>query len=97
MDFISCFFFGFVVGVVFDLFFFKRILKCCIKEFLFFVFLILFIVILIVGFMFINFYIFKWYIFLVIVCGIYVYKNIILLFYKGFLKKVNKVLFFNKR
>ncbi|WP_333782370.1 spore cortex biosynthesis protein YabQ [Caldicellulosiruptor acetigenus] len=96
-DFTSCFFLGFVVGVVFDSFFFKRILKRRTKELLFFASSILSTAILIAGLMFINFYTLKWYTFLAIACGIYVYKNTISPLYKGFLKKVNKVLSFNKR
>jgi len=96
-DFTSCFFLGFLLGVVFDSFFFKRILKRRTKELLFFSSSILSTVVLIAGLMFINFYTLKWYTFLAIACGIYVYKNTISPLYKGFLKKVNKVLSFNKR
>jgi len=96
-DFTSCFFLGFVVGVVFDSFFFKRILKRRTKELLFFSSSILSTAVLIAGLMFINFYTLKWYTFLAIACGIYVYENTISPLYKGFLKKVNKVLSFNKR
>ncbi|WP_333782304.1 spore cortex biosynthesis protein YabQ [Caldicellulosiruptor kronotskyensis] len=96
-DFTSCFFLGFAVGIVFDSFFFKRILKRRTREILFFISSILSTAVLIAGLMFINFYTLKWYTFLSIACGIYVYKNTISPLYKGFLKKVNKVLSFNKR
>ncbi len=69
-DFTSCFFLGFVVGVVFDSFFFKRILKRRTKEILFFISSVLSTAVLIVGLMFINFYTLKWYTFLAIACGI---------------------------
>ncbi|WP_333782364.1 spore cortex biosynthesis protein YabQ [Caldicellulosiruptor bescii] len=96
-DFTSCFFLGFAVGIVFDSFFFKRILKRRTREILFFISSILSTAVLIAGLMFINFYTLKWYTFLSVACGIYVYKNTISPLYKGFLKKVNKVLSFNKR
>lgn len=86
-DFTSCFFLGFAVGIVFDSFFFKRILKRRTREILFFISSILSTAVLIAGLMFINFYTLKWYTFLSVACGIYVYKNTISPLYKGFLKK----------
>lgn len=96
-DFSSCFFLGFAVGIIYDFFFFKRILKRRTRELLFFVSSMLSTATVVCGLVFINFYTIKWYTFLAVVFGIYCYKRTISAYIKSVLKKVNKVLSFNRR
>jgi len=96
-DFLSCLIIGAVVGLIYDTFFFKKILKRRKRDLLFFMSSTLSTIAVISCLYFINYYTIRWYTFLAIVCGFWLYKNSISFFYKSILRSVNKVLSFTKK
>ncbi|WAM33507.1 spore cortex biosynthesis protein YabQ [Caldicellulosiruptor morganii] len=96
-DFFYCSIIGMVVGLIYDTFFFKKILKRRTRDLIFFISSTLSTVIIILGLYHINYYTIRWYTFLAICSGFWFYKSSISFLYIRILKKVNKILSFNKR
>lgn len=96
-DFFACVVVGVEVGLVYDTFFFKKVLKRRKKDLLFFISSTLSTIVVILSLYYINYYNIRWYTFLAIACGFWFYKNSVSFLYKSILKKVNKVLSFNKK
>lgn len=97
LDFFSCLIIGAVVGLIYDTFFFKKILKRSKRDLLFFIWSLLSTGVIILSLYYINYYLLRWYTFLAILCGFWFYKNSISFLYRRILKSVNKVLSFNRR
>lgn len=96
-DFFACLIIGAAVGLIYDTFFFKKVLKRRKRDLLFFISSTLSAIAVILGLYSINYYTIRWYTFLTIMCGFWLYKNSVSFLYKRILKSVNKVLSFNKK